>query len=119
MGCGSSSLKGTTDVGTSDVPSVPTNAPAGAPLRNVKTNFSTIDYDATPENNKSSLLKERAPDELDEGPSRNASAVDEMAGNKAEGEAEGKLEPYKTIGEEPVQEQPADMKGEKTPALVQ
>jgi hypothetical protein len=85
MGCGSSSLKGSEDVGTNaPTPAVPNNnnlQPAGgAPVKKVKTNFSNIDYDAPTETHKDSLLKARAPDELDEGPSRNASYAGPTAG---------------------------------------
>ena len=88
MGCGSSSLKGSEDVGSNAaMPAVPNNntlQPAeGAPMNKVRTNFSNIDYDAPAETHKGSLLKARAPDELDEGPSRNASYAGPTAGTGA------------------------------------
>jgi hypothetical protein len=82
MGCGSSSLKGSDTVGT-DAPKPVAVAPAesSTPMNKVRTNFSNIDYDAPAETHKGSLLKARAPDELDEGPSRNASVAVAGAGN--------------------------------------
>ena len=136
MGCGSSSLKGTEDVGTNAGPSVPNNnplQPTSAPMSKVKTNFSTVDYDAATNTNKGSQLKDQAPDELDEGPSRNASYVSpttthtapNLAGETNDGimekpaaVAENKLEPYHTISDDtaaPMQPQV----GEKTSNLVQ
>jgi len=115
MGCGSSSLKGTEDVGTNaPVPSVQTEnplQPTGAPMKKVKTNFSNVDYDAPAEKHKGSILKARAPDELDEGPSRNASyatpaTTGDLRGETKDGIPEKSaenvpLEPYHTNGEEP------------------
>lgn len=85
MGCSSSSLKDSEDVGTNaPMPAVPNNntlQPAeGTPMKKIRTNFSNIDYDAPAETHKGSLLKARAPDELDEGPSRNASYAGPTAG---------------------------------------
>lgn len=84
MGCGSSSLKGSDNVGTNaPMPAVPTEAP----VKKVRTNFSNIDYDAPAETKKGSFLKARAPDELDEGPSRNASVA--VGGAGAAGNLQG------------------------------
>lgn len=139
MGCGSSSLKGSEDVGTNAaVPAVPNNnplQPAGTPMNKVKTNFSSVDYDAPAETHKSSLLKARAPDELDEGPSRNASSASPTATNKATGNLRSEtkddtmekpaenapLEPYHTISEDPEPTSGANNQqvGGKTPDFIQ
>jgi hypothetical protein len=134
MGCGSSSLKGSEDVGpNAPVPSVQTEnplQPAGAPMKKVKTNFSSVDYDAPAEKHKASVLKARAPDELDEGPSRNASytaqATGDLRGETKDGILEkpaenAPLEPYHTNGEEPESTSGADHQqvGGKNPELIQ
>lgn len=141
MGCGSSSLKGSEDVGTdAPKPTVPNNnnlqPVGGAPMKQVRTNFSNIDYDAPAETHKGSLLKARAPDELDEGPSRNASYAaptagavgGNLAGETKDGLTEHPaaestpLEPYHTKSEENESE-PTSGVGQhadhKTPNLVQ
>jgi hypothetical protein len=131
MGCGSSSLKGTEDVGTSEQPAVPTSsnnlqpAGGGAPMKKVQTNFSIPDY-ASPADTKASQQNAPAPDELDEGPSRNASAVSPMATNaepkdgileKANVE-EQKLEPYHTLEDGRDTSTVEQQVGGKTPDLT-
>ena len=132
MGCGSSSLKGTEDVGTSEQPAVPTSsnnlqpAGGGAPMKKVRTNFSDVNYEA-PTGNKESLLNATAPDELDEGPSRNESAVSPMA-TRAEPKdgilekanvEEQKLEPYHTLEDGRDTSTVEQQVGGKTPDLTQ
>lgn len=86
-------------------------------MKKVRTNFSNINYDVPAEKHKGSLLKARAPDETDEGPSRNTSVnvpqeetIDEVMEKKPQ---EGTLEPYQTLEEE------QGKVGGKTPDLVQ
>ena len=55
MGCGSSSLKGDTNVGVND--------PAPQPIKKVRTDFSTVDYGQDSQNGR--RMTEFAPHETD------------------------------------------------------
>lgn len=82
MGCGSSSLKGdaVADIG------------AEQPVRRVKTNFSTVDYD---QDAKHRRMTEYAPHES----VRQASTAIKEDAEKAPGSSDGQLKPYQTLSE--------------------